>query len=219
MGILPITPWLEDRHQMTPPTNQPADDTLTFEKSEWEAMELGPGDSIRIEDKPRQILGVTRSGENVSVRLESPRSVLKPDEMRAAREQLGLTRAEFSEALAVGQRSVRNWENGVAEPAAPAMAMLRILEFLDRKGLLGEWKPRVRFAAAVREIKPGHLRELRDSLGLTQAAMASSLGIPERTLQRWEQADWIPEGTPMALVSATMFIKEKGLVDEWLNDA
>ena len=182
-------------------------------------MDKGPGDSIRIEDKPRQILDVTRSGERVSVRLQSPKSVMTPDEMRAAREQLGMTRAEFAEALAVGQRSVRNWENDVAEPSTSAMAMLRMLEFLSRKGLLGDWKPRVRFAAAVREIKPGHLRELRDSLGLTQTAMAASLGIPERTLQRWEQADRIPDGTPMALVSVAKFIQEKGLVDEWLNDA
>jgi len=44
------------------------------------------------------------------------------------------------------------------------------------------------------EIDDARLRELRHELGLTQAALASVLGVGEITLAKWEQGRSGPEG-------------------------
>jgi len=51
---------------------------------------------------------------------------LTPDHPRAVRSRLNLTQAEFARMLGVPVGTLRNWEQGIREPAGAAKALLRI---------------------------------------------------------------------------------------------
>jgi transcriptional regulator with XRE-family HTH domain len=56
-------------------------------------------------------------------------SPMTPEQLRAAREQLGLTQAEFAEAFSVSPRAVGGWEQGMRngrEHAIPAPVALLV---------------------------------------------------------------------------------------------
>ena len=48
--------------------------------------------------------------------------------VRALRERLGLTQADFSRMMGVSIRTLQNWEQGRREPEGPAKALLRVVE-------------------------------------------------------------------------------------------
>lgn len=47
--------------------------------------------------------------------------------IRRLRERLGLTQTEFAECFALSERTIQEWEQGRAQPDAPARALLRII--------------------------------------------------------------------------------------------
>lgn len=49
-----------------------------------------------------------------------------------------------------------------------------------------------------------HVRELRDSTGLTQAAFAKKYGIPLSTLRKWEQGESSPPPYVLTLLAGTL---------------
>lgn len=51
---------------------------------------------------------------------------LTPDHPSAVRSRLGLTQQDFAKMLGVPLGTLRNWEQGVREPAGAAKALLRI---------------------------------------------------------------------------------------------
>jgi putative transcriptional regulator len=51
---------------------------------------------------------------------------LTPDHPRAVRSRLNLTQEEFAKMLGVPLGTLRNWEQGIREPAGAAKALLRI---------------------------------------------------------------------------------------------
>ncbi len=50
----------------------------------------------------------------------------EPGDIAALRVFVGLTQAEFAEALGISVYTLRNWEQGRRRPEGPAMALLRI---------------------------------------------------------------------------------------------
>jgi len=52
---------------------------------------------------------------------------LQPDEVKAARAQLGLTQAAFGERLGVGKDVVRDWERGKRACPGPASRLIRLV--------------------------------------------------------------------------------------------
>lgn len=59
---------------------------------------------------------------------------MTPDELRAARHQLGLTGVEMANRLRIGKggdRSIRRWENGESRIPGPVQVAVRLL--LERK--------------------------------------------------------------------------------------
>lgn len=48
------------------------------------------------------------------------------DDISALRRFVGLTQAQFAEALGISVHTLRNWEQGRRQPDGPAIALLRI---------------------------------------------------------------------------------------------
>lgn len=53
-------------------------------------------------------------------------TTLTPDHPRAVRSRLGMTQEAFAQMLGVPLGTLRNWEQGIREPAGAAKALLRV---------------------------------------------------------------------------------------------
>ena len=58
----------------------------------------------------------------------SRRFTFKEPEVKAIREQTGLSQAEFARLIGVSKRTLENWEQGRRHPTGPAKALLKIVE-------------------------------------------------------------------------------------------
>lgn len=56
----------------------------------------------------------------------SRRFVFNPVDIKAIRDRLGKTQAEFAEMIGVSTSTLRNWEQGRRTPEGPARALLRV---------------------------------------------------------------------------------------------
>jgi putative transcriptional regulator len=54
------------------------------------------------------------------------RGELQPGDVAALRRFIGLTQAQFAEALGISVHTLRNWEQDRRTPEGPALALLRI---------------------------------------------------------------------------------------------
>ncbi len=57
----------------------------------------------------------------------SRRSTVAPPDVKAAREQLGLSQSEFAHLQQVGTKTLQNWEQHRRNPTGPAAALLKIV--------------------------------------------------------------------------------------------
>ena len=69
-------------------------------------------------------MGSIMRGEDIPHR----RTVLTSIDVKALRERIGLTQAEFSTMIGVSIKTLQNWEQGRREPEGPAKALLRVVE-------------------------------------------------------------------------------------------
>ena len=69
-------------------------------------------------------MGSIMRGEDVPHR----RTVVSTIDVKALRERIGLTQAEFSRMIGVSIKTLQNWEQGRREPEGPAKALLRVVE-------------------------------------------------------------------------------------------
>jgi len=53
-------------------------------------------------------------------------TTIKPADVRAIREELGMTQTEFAFMIGVSPATLRNWEQGRRRPDGPARALLRV---------------------------------------------------------------------------------------------
>lgn len=63
----------------------------------------------------------------------SRKFTLKEPEVKAIREQTGLSQTHFARLIGVSKRTLENWEQGRRHPTGPARALLKIVES-DPKG-------------------------------------------------------------------------------------
>jgi putative transcriptional regulator len=70
-------------------------------------------------ERVARLLGVTRSAS----RAAPPDSI----DVRAIRQQTGLSQAKFAELLGIELSTLRNWEQGRRQPTGPARALLRAI--------------------------------------------------------------------------------------------
>ena len=51
---------------------------------------------------------------------------IEPNEVAVARQQTGLSQAQFAEALCISKRTLQEWEQGRRSPSGAAQALIRI---------------------------------------------------------------------------------------------
>ena len=99
----------------------------------------------------------------------------KPSEIKALRQALGLTQAQFAKKLSVSRRLVAYWERGEKSPTKDFQKKLE-----QRRSEMPTYLERCNVNT------PGEIKALREALGLTQAALAKKLKISKRLVRYWE---------------------------------
>jgi DNA-binding transcriptional regulator YiaG len=81
--------------------------------------------------------------DQVRLSLRAELHLLSPEQIRANRAALGLSRAEFAAQLSVGEEALRRWEEEAALPPRPVDLLMRLYFALPpvRFALLGEARP------------------------------------------------------------------------------
>lgn len=112
--------------------------------------------------------------------------------VKSKRTELGLTQADFSSLLHLGEngeRTVRRWENGENIPVEPYRYAYERLIMMASKTV----DP---LAKSIVDIDfPSLVRKKREDLGLTQRQFAQLLHLgkgAERTVRRWENGESLP---------------------------
>ena len=68
--------------------------------------------------------GQIRRGEIAASRAH----IFPPQDIRAIRDKLGLSQAQFSSMIGISLSTLQNWEQGRRRPEGPARALLRVAE-------------------------------------------------------------------------------------------
>jgi DNA-binding XRE family transcriptional regulator len=105
------------------------------------------------------------------------------------RTALGLSRQAVAHRLGVDAGTIKRWERGWREPRG--RWLLKVLRFLGQEPI----EPR-----SVAE----QLRRRRDELCLLQGEMAATIGVHERTYQRWETGKREPRADLWPRVEAVL---------------
>jgi len=133
------------------------------------------------------------SKEEVNEALGRKRTPVRmtPDRMKRTRRRFGLTQRDLAQLLGVSTGSVTAWESGKVEPTGQnrqAMVELRELTQAQVDEKLGrKAKP-----APTPRAKPGQtlsnedVKEIRNSTGLSQKALADKLGVSSAAVSHWE---------------------------------
>jgi len=58
-----------------------------------------------------------------------------PPDIRAIREQVGLSQSEFATVMGVNLRTLQNWEQGRRKPHGPAVTLLKIVKTDPRRAM------------------------------------------------------------------------------------
>ena len=105
----------------------------------------------------------------------------KPDEIKASRQALGLTQAEFSKKFSLSQGLVAQWETGKKSPTYDVHKILEQLKKEIPTDLEG-----------CNVNTPGEIKALREALGLTRAELAKKLKISKSLVKYWEKGKRSP---------------------------
>ena len=119
--------------------------------------------------------------------MEPTDKFIKPDEIRAIRQSLGLSQVEAGELLGGGPRAFTKYEAGTVSPSAAVISLLRVLEKSPATlALLTGAEPRTPLATDVLplEVSGQHIALLTDRtfpllLGKLLSAEAQAYGLPE----------------------------------------
>lgn len=125
--------------------------------------------------------------------------------LEASRLQAGLRRLDLAHRLGVSEESIRLWERGAVQPSEDHL--VRLIPILAIEGAL--WQDSPAPAPDEQTELARRLLQERQALGLTQAALASRLGVAPDTYVAWETG----RSTPGA-EHVTRLATHLGLPDE-----
>lgn len=115
------------------------------------------------------------------------------------RRQAGLRRVDLADRLGVSEETVRLWERGAVQPSEPHL--VRLIPLLAVEA--ASWDPGApaeRTGDDERDLA-GRLLAERRHRGLTQAAAAATLGVPQSTYSSWESRRATPSPTRAAEIA------------------
>ncbi len=149
---------------------------------------------------------------------------MSPNEIKSAREKLGMAQNEFAARLGVRQATVSDWERGKVKPSALALARIESLEAQEQLGL---WRGRAQAEAdrygellkacgtfnhlqalEIAQERAGTARELQDWRELSQAFAALPLPPEQREYKLWPN-QWHKDCAVVALALHNCADEEK----------
>lgn len=109
--------------------------------------------------------------------MPAPTHGFRPDALRTAREQAGLTQQQLADLLGIRDQAVYRWEHGRVTPTPATVGSIAAALGLAPADLLDH--------------SPATLAELRERAGLTQGELAARVGLSQIAVSRLErgQAD------------------------------
>jgi len=127
--------------------------------------------------------------------------------LEAFRTQAGLRRLDLANRLGVSEETIRLWERGAVQPSEAHL--VRLIPMLSIEA--SYWERHAVGAVADPDELPELarcLRAERAERGLTQAAMAAHLGVPQATYAGWESGRTTPAADRVTQVASLLGITE-----------
>ncbi len=128
---------------------------------------------------------------------------MKPEQLKRLRKKHDLIQAELAALIGVSPASITSWESGKTSPSrenrraianVAAMARAEVDLALNRHEEGGKGRPKTREP----ELSPEEIRSLRDSLGLSQRALAEKIGVSPNSISNWETGSTEPRKSSIA---------------------
>jgi transcriptional regulator with XRE-family HTH domain len=128
----------------------------------------------------------------------------------ASRIRAGLRRLELAAKLGVSEETIRLWEKGAVQPSAERLARLIAVLSLEMSTWQGspDEEPSPDTPPLARR-----LRNERGARGLTQAAIAQELRVPQATYAGWESGRATPGAESFRMLAPYLGLAETELAD------
>jgi transcriptional regulator with XRE-family HTH domain len=130
--------------------------------------------------------------------------------LEASRLRAGLRRLELAAKLGVSEETIRLWEKGAVQPSAERLATVIAVLSLETASWQGaaEADPTEDLAPLARR-----LSDERSDRGLTQAAVAHDLGVPQGTYAGWETGRSTPSADVFPKLGSYLGLAETDVAD------
>lgn len=123
--------------------------------------------------------------------------------LEASRRRSGLRRLDLANQLGVSEETIRLWERGAVQPSAERLARLIAVLSLE----MPAWSAPVRPASDLPPLAR-RLRDERDARGVTQAAIAEHIGVPQATFAGWETGRVAPSAPFHPAIASLLGLRE-----------
>lgn len=123
--------------------------------------------------------------------------------LEASRRRSGLRRLDLANQLGVSEETIRLWERGAVQPSADRLARLIAVLSLE----MPAWSAPARSASDLPPLAR-RLRDERDARGVTQAAIAEQIGVPQATYAGWETGRVAPSPPFHSAIAALLGLRE-----------
>lgn len=163
-------------------------------------------------EKWREVKGISKRDAYARLGLQdTDRAKFSADAVRAERERLGLSAADYGELVGVSQLTIYSWEHGRTEPRRKALeqwlSVFGISEG-DAYGRLGlELEATGGFSGEA-------VAEERARLGLSAALYAQLVGVSHLTIYAWERGETKPRQAALEKWLAVKGISEKAAYEQ-----
>jgi DNA-binding transcriptional regulator YiaG len=117
------------------------------------------------------------------------KSRFSPDGVRAERERLDLTAAEYAELVGVSMITIYSWEHGRSRPRAEQLALWLAVQGISKEAA---WKKLGIQELSTGGFSPGVIRAERDRLELSAARYGQLMGVSMLTVYNWEKGKSFP---------------------------
>jgi transcriptional regulator with XRE-family HTH domain len=126
--------------------------------------------------------------------------------LEASRQRAGLRRVDLAARVGVSEETIRLWERGTVQPSPERLA--RLIPVLAIEASLWQQESPSRDPADDLPELAQRLRAERTARGLTQAAMAEHLRVPQATYAGWETGRTSPGSQHAAAVASLLELDE-----------
>ena len=117
------------------------------------------------------------------------KSRFSPEGVRAERERLDLTAAEYAELVGVSMITIYSWEHGRSRPRAEQLGLWLAVQGISKEAA---WKKLGIQELSTGGFSPDVIRSERDRLELSAARYGQLMGVSMLTVYNWEKGKSFP---------------------------